>query len=45
MGAGENHPAYAGSLYNLGSLYLRIGDYAKAEPLIRQALGSKGRFW
>ena len=35
---GENHPDYAGSLNNLGSLYEDIGDYAQAEQYIMQAL-------
>ena len=44
---GENHPDYATSLNNLAVLYVEMGDYAKAEPLCRQALeiqqGSAGR--
>ena len=35
---GENHPDYATSLNNLAGLYSDMGDYAKAEPLFRQAL-------
>ena len=35
---GENHPDYATSLNNLAGLYQAMGDYAKAEPLFRQAL-------
>ena len=35
---GENHPDYAASLNNLAMLYQAMGDYAKAEPLFRQAL-------
>ena len=40
---GENHPAYAQSLNNLAELYRHIGNYAKAEPLYRQALEVKKR--
>jgi CHAT domain-containing protein len=35
---GEKHPAYATSLNNLATLYHRMGDYAKAEPLYQQTL-------
>ena len=35
---GEKHPEYARSLNNLAVLYNDMGDYAKAEPLYRQAL-------
>jgi CHAT domain-containing protein/tetratricopeptide (TPR) repeat protein len=35
---GEEHPGYALSLNNLGSLYVSMGDYSRAEPLFRQAL-------
>ena len=35
----ENHPdLYAASLNNLGTLYQDMGDYARAEPLLRRAL-------
>ena len=40
---GENHPDYTASLNNLGSLYQFTGEYAKAEPLLRQALETKRR--
>ncbi len=40
---GENHPDYAQSLNNLASLYEAMGDYAKAEPLYRQALEIRKR--
>src|SRR5208283_239214 len=35
---GENHPDYAISLSNLGLLYRDQGDYARAEPLVREAV-------
>jgi CHAT domain-containing protein/tetratricopeptide (TPR) repeat protein len=35
---GENHLLYATSLNNLATLYRDTGDYARAEPLYRQAL-------
>jgi tetratricopeptide (TPR) repeat protein len=35
---GEAHPEYAYSLSHLGVLYRNMGDYAKAEPLLRKAL-------
>ncbi len=35
---GEKHPSYANSLNNLAGLYKSQRDYAKAEPLYRQAL-------
>ena len=35
---GASHPAYATSLHNLAELYGSMGDYARAEPLYRQAL-------
>ena len=34
----ENHPAYATSLSNLAVVYCYMGDYARAEPLLRQGL-------
>ncbi|MHC4133557.1 MAG: CHAT domain-containing tetratricopeptide repeat protein [Planctomycetota bacterium] len=34
----EEHPAYAQSLNNLAHLYVSMREYAKAEPLFRQAL-------
>src|SRR5262249_14383876 len=34
---GEDHPAVALSLTNLGLTYFNRGDYGKAEPLFRQA--------
>src|SRR5688572_26842715 len=34
---GEAHPDYAQSLHNLAGLYCAVGDYARAEPLCRQA--------
>ena len=40
---GENHPDYAISLNNLARLYKAMGDYAKAEPLYRQALEIRKR--
>ena len=42
---GENHPDYALSLNNLAGLYLRLGEYAKAEPLYHQALEIWKRRW
>ena len=35
---GEGHPDYATSLNDLAVLYQEMGDYARAEPLFRQAL-------
>jgi CHAT domain-containing protein len=35
---GENHPDYADSLNNLSGLYLAMGEYAKALPLLQQEL-------
>ena len=35
---GENHPQYAGLLFNLGNLYYLMGCFEKAEPLMKQAL-------
>ncbi|MGN0187295.1 MAG: CHAT domain-containing protein, partial [Paludibacteraceae bacterium] len=35
---GEQHPAYATSLNNLGSLYSDMGDYAKAERYYLESL-------
>ena len=35
---GPEHPATAESLNNLAMLHLRMGDYAKAEPLFQRAL-------
>jgi hypothetical protein len=35
---GDRHPDYATSLNNLALLYRARGEYAKAEPLFRQAL-------
>src|SRR5271168_4900153 len=35
---GPEHPDTADSLYNLGVLFQRIGDYSKAEPLLQEAL-------
>jgi tetratricopeptide (TPR) repeat protein/CHAT domain-containing protein len=35
---GQNHPHYAGSLNNLGALYVEMGDYARAESYLRQAM-------
>jgi CHAT domain-containing protein/tetratricopeptide (TPR) repeat protein len=35
---GEKHPLYGNSLGNLAGLYEAMGDYARAEPLYRQAL-------
>ena len=37
-GGGEENPEYAISLSNLGDLYRLAGNYAKAEPLLQQAL-------
>ena len=34
---GEKHPDYAKSLNILAEMYRNMGDYAKAEPLYRQA--------
>ena len=34
---GENHPDYGDSLNDLAALYHAQGDYARAEPLFRQA--------
>ncbi len=34
---GKKHPHYASSLYGLANLYRKVGDYAKAEPLYREA--------
>ncbi|HEY5314472.1 MAG TPA: tetratricopeptide repeat protein, partial [Pirellulales bacterium] len=35
---GDAHPSYATSLNNLAFLYKILGDYARAEPLYRQAM-------
>ena len=35
---GEKHPDYATSLNNLAMLHEAMGAYARAEPLLRQAL-------
>ncbi len=35
---GEGHPDYANSLNNLGTLYRELGDYSRAEPLLRRAM-------
>ncbi len=35
---GKEHPLYATSLNNLAGLYYAMGDYARAEPLYRQAI-------
>ena len=35
---GENHPDYAASVHDLACLYANQGEYARAEPLLRQAL-------
>jgi len=35
---GQQHPAVALDLSNLGSLYLNLGSFAEAESLFRQAL-------
>jgi tetratricopeptide (TPR) repeat protein len=35
---GEGHPDYATGLNNLALLYQHMGEYARAEPLYRQAL-------
>ena len=40
---GEEHPDYATSLNNLACLYNSMGEYAKAEPLYRQALEIRKR--
>ena len=40
---GEEHPDYATSLNNLAGLYKSMGEYAKAEPLYRQALEIRRR--
>jgi CHAT domain-containing protein/Tfp pilus assembly protein PilF len=40
---GKNHPDYAQSLGNLGLLYRRMGDYPKADSLIRSSLEIKKR--
>jgi CHAT domain-containing protein/tetratricopeptide (TPR) repeat protein len=37
MMKGQNHPDYAESLIDLGSLYTIKGEYERAEPLLRQA--------
>ncbi len=34
---GEQHPSYAKSLNNLATLFMRMGDDARAEPLYKQA--------
>jgi CHAT domain-containing protein/Flp pilus assembly protein TadD len=34
---GEQHPRYAGSLSHLARLYQTLGEYDRAEPLLRQA--------
>ena len=36
---GPEDPETATALNNLGSLFQKIGDYAKAEPLFQEALG------
>ena len=36
---GPDHPDVATDLNNLGSLYDTLGDYDKAEPLYKRALG------
>jgi tetratricopeptide (TPR) repeat protein len=35
---GPEHPETATALNNLGSIFTNIGDYAKTEPLLREAL-------
>ena len=35
---GPDHPKTAADLNNLGFLFQKIGDYAKAEPLLQEAL-------
>ena len=35
---GEDHPSYASSLNDLGTLYQDRGDYRRAEPLFRRSL-------
>ena len=35
---GEDHPEYATGLSNLAMMYAMTGDYARAEPLLRQVL-------
>jgi CHAT domain-containing protein/tetratricopeptide (TPR) repeat protein len=40
---GKDHHAYAQGLHNLASLYESMSDYARAEPLYRQALAIEKR--
>ena len=42
---GPENPETADALNNLGFLFKKIGDYAKAEPLFRKRCGSGRRFW
>lgn len=37
------HPETAAALYNLGFLFKKIADYAKAEPLYQEALRIRQR--
>ena len=38
LGLDPEHPSTATSLNNLAALYEAMGEYAKAEPLYREAL-------
>ena len=40
---GEEDPDYARGLNNLGSMYLQVGDYVHAEPLLRRAMEIRKR--
>jgi tetratricopeptide (TPR) repeat protein len=42
---GLEQPETASELDNLGFLFQKIGDYAKAEPLSQEALESGKRSW
>ena len=35
---GQDHPDYASSLFQLGSLYFATSDYARAKPMLERAL-------
>jgi tetratricopeptide (TPR) repeat protein len=39
----HSHPSLASMLHNLGVVYQARGNYAKAEPLLRRALGERER--
>jgi hypothetical protein len=40
---GDSHLDTADTLYELGSLYARQGDYAKARPLLEESMVIRGR--